>query len=370
MRICLVLSTLVFACGAQAASIAPVPPDPLELATGALNTVTTPEQRSAVITLLNRATNNYAMHARMSPPHVIEISFSATASTLFPAANGTLRETWISGLNWRWDATLGAYSLTRISSNGIPYDQQTPRPIPLRLKMLSMAVFNPVQAGAPRQETIRTFTADWKGATITCMLLSGPFQHELPASGRDWSEREYCIDPSTGLLQVASEAPGIYVAYDYANALHFHGQTLPSGVMVTEGGKTVLQAQVTSVTDTDGSNMTPFTVTSQMVSQGPAVVLNAPSRSQMSRASAALSPGSAVEPVIVHAIVDQQGHVEESELLQTTGLSEQALALVNGQQFGELPAQPGAPQRQREMFIEVRFHPMAAVSAVNRGPAN
>ena len=45
----------------------------------------------------------------------------------------------------------------------------------------------------------------------------------------------YCVDPKTGELQTYSIAPGIYSAYDYTNALAFHGQTLPRRIAVMEG---------------------------------------------------------------------------------------------------------------------------------------
>ena len=94
-----------------------------------------------------------------------------------------------------------------------------------------------------------------------------------------------------------------------------------------------------------------------MIAQGPAVTLMTPFRMQLPEFSPDLSAGAAIEPVIVHATLDQEGHVQESELLQNSGLGAQALALLAGEQFGAVPAQPGAPQRQREIYFEVRFQP-------------
>jgi hypothetical protein len=338
-----------------------VPPsDPLEPVTGAAQTVTSVEQRAGAVALLNHAADFYAMHTKGTPAHILQMSFNATASTLFPGGSGQLRETWISGQNWRWDATLGNYSLLRISSNGVAYDQQNPQPIPLRIKMLANAVFAPLQFISPRVAPMRLASVTWKGAQVTCILLN-PEGNAVasaaasPATGRSWSEREFCIDPSTGLLAIYSEAPGIYVFYDYSNALKFHDRILPGAVTVNENGVAVVQAQLTSVTDTDQSNVSPFTPTAQMKEQGPAVVLFAPMRMNRVTPLLNLSQGTRVEPVVVHVTLDQQGNVQESEVLQTNSESAQALALVAQTKLWPVPEAGGTPPRQREAYVRVEF---------------
>lgn len=62
-------------------------------------------------------------------------------------------------------------------------------------------------------------------------------------------EREYCIDPKSGLLQILSDAPGIYVVYDYTGAVNFHGHTVARQISIFEGGKEVLEAHVDQLTD-------------------------------------------------------------------------------------------------------------------------
>src|SRR5580700_8835074 len=170
MRTLFALSFFVAAASAQPALNLAPPSDPLEPVTGTPQNVTSVEQRAAAVALLNEAADHYSMHAKNTPAHILQISFNATASTLFPAGAGQLGETWISGQNWRWDATLGSYSLTRIGSNGVTYDEQQPKPIPFRLKMLSNAVFNAVTS-APRQENLRSASVSRQGGTITCILV-------------------------------------------------------------------------------------------------------------------------------------------------------------------------------------------------------
>jgi hypothetical protein len=338
----------------SAIPVAPVPPDPLELVTGPTQVPANPEQRGALVALMNRAVSHYALHQRGGPAHILQISFNATASTLNPGGAGQLRETWISGENWRWDGSLGGYTLLRISSNAAVYDQNPDSMIPLRLKMLSNAVFAPIE-GAPRKATIRTTSVEWKGAQITCILMSAGANEQTPATGRQWYETEYCIDPATGLLDIYSKAPGIYAVYDYSNALSFHGRVLPGSITITENGATVLAAQLTSVADTDPSNASPFTPTSQMIAQGPATALQLPTRFPLPGPSPA--PGAVVQPVIVHAVIDAKGNVRESEVLQTSSVSAAALAFVTGMKFAPMTPASGASPTEREAYINVRFQP-------------
>jgi hypothetical protein len=342
------------------------PSDPLEPVTGMAQSVTTAEQRAAAVALMNRAVDQYAMHAKGTPAHILQIAFNATASTLFPGGAGQLRETWISGQNWRWDATLASYELLRISSNGVAYDQQAPQAIPLRIKMLANAVFAPLQFATPRVSPMRTATVTWKGAPITCILLGGGdlLETSVPASaaGRNWNESEFCIDPSTGLLDIYSEVPGLYVFYDYTNALKFHDRILAGAVTIHENGTAIVQAQLTSVVDTDPSNIAPFIPTAQMQSQGPAVVLFSPGRMTRLVPSPNVPQGATVQPAIVHVTLDEEGKVQESELLQTSGVSAQALDLVAQTKLWPVPQAGGTPPRQRELFVTVAYVPARAGS--------
>ena len=361
MRRLLALAVLSASISIPASAVAP-PSDPLEPVTAMAQPVTTTEQRAAMVALMNRASDQYAMHVKGTPAHILQIAFNATASTLFPGGAGQLRETWISGQNWRWDVTLGNYSLLRVSSNGVAYDQQAVQPVPLRIKMLANAVFGPLLFTTPRVSAMRTASVLWKGAQITCILLSPAGNSATAASassatGRSWDESEYCIDPSSGLLDIYSEVPGLYVFYDYTNALKFHDRVLPGAVTIHENGTAVLQAQLTSVADTDPSNTAPFTLTAQMKAQGPAVVLFSPMQMTRMMPSQNVQPGVPVEPAIVHVTLDEQGNVQESELLQTSGLSAQALEFVTHDKLWAVPQTPGTPPRQRELFVRVEFVP-------------
>jgi hypothetical protein len=250
---------------------------------------------------------------------------------------------------------LGGYTLLRISSNAAVYDQNPNSIIPLRLKMLANAVFAPVQ-GAPRRETIRTANVEWKGAQITCILTSAESNPQTAENGRQWYETEYCIDPATGLLDIYSIAPGIYTVYDYTNALNFHDRVLPGKVTITENAA-VVEAQLTSVADTDsaasGGLLTP---TAQMISQGAATALALPGRFPIRVPMAGAA--TVIQPVIVHAVIESDGKVLESEALQTSSVSATALNLVNGMKFPAPKPASGASAMEREAFINVQFQPL------------
>jgi hypothetical protein len=113
----------------------------------------------------------------------------------------------------------------------------------------------------------------------------------------------------------------------------------------------------TSIADTDsatsGSLLTP---TAQMVSQGPATALALPGRFPIRVPMA--GSGTVIQPVIVHAVIESDGKVLESEALQTSSVSTKALNLVNAMKFPAPKPASGAPAMEREAFINVQFQPL------------
>jgi hypothetical protein len=67
-----------------------------------------------------------------------------------------------------------------------------------------------------------------------------------------------------------------------------------------------------------------------------------------------------VQPSIVHVTLDPQGKVEESEVLETSATSAQALALIAQSTLAAfaLPQADGTPPRQREAYVQVEFVPV------------
>ncbi len=339
----------------QTPSIVPVPSDPLELVTGQTQIPAGPQQRSALVTLMGNALANHNLHIRADNPFDIRVSFSAAASTLYPAGQGTLEESWVSGQHWRWTASLGNYSQLQIGSNSAVYGQNL-AVMPMRVKALREALFAPLPGNGSRL-TLRSASVSLNGTPLTCVLTSAGANQQTPANGRQWYENEYCIDPATSTLRISSIAPGMYVVYDYANGHKFHDHLLPGKITITESGSVVLEAQINSVTDADPSNLTIYTPTAQMMAQGAAPVIEMPERFPRFFPAPAGSQ-SAVQPIIVHATLNQQGKILEIEALQSNPYTAAALQMVMQETFGGRPVPAGASPHLREAFINVQFRPV------------
>ena len=330
--------------------MAPVPPDSLELVTGATQVPDTPEERSAVLTLLERARQNSDLHAAGSAAFDLRVTFNASGNVLATGA-GEMEETWFSPANWRWTGHLGGFSLDRIFYGGRLFDDKVADFIPIRVQMLRGAIFWPINF-QQAHTLIRTAAAKWKGKDLTCVLISGDMAEATPTPGRRWIEREFCIETKTGLIQIISDAPGIYVVYDYTNALHFHGRVLPSQFTIFEGGNTVLESHLESIADAiSGSEA--VTPSEQMKTHGPGPLLGGTIRFPR---TVPVAPGAAtVQPVIIHAILDRRGKVGDAEVVDGSGaaLGQSALDIVKRSVFPE--AEEAWAGHQMEAFINVRF---------------
>ena len=106
---------------AQTKQLAPVPGDPLELATGPATIADTPEKRSAILNLLERARQNNNLHVVGMNPFDLKASFNSSGSA-GNSGPGVLEESWLSGATWRWSEHLGTYSQLRIFRNGFVCD--------------------------------------------------------------------------------------------------------------------------------------------------------------------------------------------------------------------------------------------------------
>ena len=117
----------------------------------------------------------------------------------------------------------------------------TADPVPLRVQMVRGALFRPIP-GSPSRKAIREADVDFNGEQVSSVLQAGTG----PPTGipRQWSDREYCVDPRTGLLMISSEAAGVYAVYDYTNAINFHGHTLPRQITFFQSEKAVLDIHV------------------------------------------------------------------------------------------------------------------------------
>jgi len=360
MRTTLIISILVLNAlfagfvNAQTKQVAPVPGDPLELATGPATIADTPEKRSAILNLLERARLNNNLHVAGMNPFDLKASFNSSGSA-GNSGPGVLEESWLSGATWRWSEHLGTYSQLRIFRNGVAYDSNPGTYQPLRLQMVRQAIFWPV-AGNFANNVIRVAESTWSGKAVTCALIAGPRASASQETGRQWIEEEFCIDPSTGFLQTYSIAPGIYDVYDYSNAFEFHGHSIARRITIVENSIPVATVELNEMKDLNTADVSLFAPSADM--KGPGIMLGPPMRfPQVVRNNLPATANGVVQPVIIHAGLDVSGKVLEAEALQTSdsALSEAALNLVKNTNYG--PAR-NRERVQRDVFINVQFVPV------------
>jgi hypothetical protein len=334
--------------------VAQLPYDPLALATGPTVVPDTPAKRELLLSLLERARQNGAMHTPGTAPFDMKVSFNSAGSNSHETGYGEVEETWLDPSMWRWSARLGDYSQLRIFYQGAAYDDKPKGHMPLRLQMVRNAVFWPV-AGDFEASLLRMAAAKWEGTDVACILISHRDNEATDTPGRRWEENEYCIDPKTGLLRTHSEAPGIYSAFDYDGGAQFHGRALPRQISIVESGATVLQIHLESITDAN-KDPNQFVPTHAMLSHGAGAMMVGPFRFPEFVPAPAGYNGE-VKPVIVHAILDQKGKVLDAEVVQSSDstLSGAALGVVWHSSYR--PTMREDRPLQREAFINVKFTP-------------
>jgi hypothetical protein len=97
--------------------------------------------------------------------------------------------------------------------------------------------------------SVRTATGLLAGAEQRCVLLVIGAGSRSFTGTRNWEESEYCVDARTGLLTTYSPVPGLFVHYDYSQAIHFHDKLLANGFTIWEAGQKVAEATTVSVND-------------------------------------------------------------------------------------------------------------------------
>jgi hypothetical protein len=331
----------------QAMALAAVPDTPLELVTGAARALITPEEREDAMVLLDRARMNTTLHAAGVPAFQMKVSFTATGGSRFEG-DGVMEEVY-AGAMLRWTERLGSSSQIHIVSGGQTFATNPKEPVPLRVQMVRGAIFQPI-GPAPGTGMIRAQTVQRDGQQLTCLLLSG----SVPTTPmpRQWVETEFCIDPDTALLHSWSVAPGIYVNYDYSDAIQFHGRTVARQITVVEGNNPVLQIHIESLQDSDNLDPRVFEPSTEMTSAGPAFALSYPRRFPIRAGLLESSSAQMIQPVIVHATLSNvDGRVIEAEALQDTNrqLAQDAVELVEHSRFP-------ATGLQQEVFINVQEH--------------
>ena len=191
--------------GQNAPKIAPVPRDPLELATSQIEAANTPASREAALQLLARARSHFALRsARQAYDLKVSFTVDSLGETNYDGA-WQMEDLFAPRQGHRWTATAASgYTTTAIAAAGEIYADGTANTVPLRLLEARGVLFDPLQSpDYAGHGSIRTSTTVFDGATVTCLLLSRSRNPANPA-GRDWEETEECIDRAIGV------APGAF----------------------------------------------------------------------------------------------------------------------------------------------------------------
>ena len=325
----------------------PIPGDPHELVSGAVQIAASPAERAAALSLLERAVQNNKLHMPGTPPYKFTASFSAGGSST-NTGGGEVTETWLSGQSWRWTANIGNYSVVRIGSRGQTVEEKHVSMIPMPVQMLRNAIFWAAPGRNFSNAQIRTAAVRWNNKPATCVLVSGVVGAAVQA--RLWEEEEFCIDNASGILQIHSIAPGTVTVYGYTGDLQFHGRSIPDRITIYVAGIAKVDAQF-NITDAGFVDQSLLTPTPEMIANGPVIVSMSPVRFPL---DVPLSSSSgAIQSVIIHAEIDGDGNVIEAELSAASNpaLAQPALDFVKKERF------PAAGLTQRQAYINVRFVP-------------
>jgi hypothetical protein len=345
-------------------TIAPVPADPLELVTGQVQAARTPASRAEALQLLARARNNFQLrNAQQAWDLKVRFTVDSHGETNYDGA-WQMEDRYVSGQGLHWTAkSANGYAITGIFAPKAVYSDPTPAAIPLRLQEARSMLYNPLPSvDYAGSGSIRTFVASFHGLSVTCLLLAHSRNVQNPAVGRGWEENEECIDPQSRLLQIHSEAPGRYIAYDYSNAARLGDLLVPRSITVTEGGRVVSKIQVENLEGRDSFEASLFVPTERMkAAQAPAMT-SLQKITRIVTGDQAASEGEVpatspmtVRPVCVFGMVNSAGQLVEAHSLQPSDPnSAAAVKDAKAIDFSATRA-ASAPPQQHFVFVIEKF---------------
>jgi len=355
--LCLIACGCLPAAGQNAPRIAAVPADPLEIATGAIQALVTPESRQGALQLLGRARDNFALRST-GRSYDLKVTFTVDSGGQTDYdGSWQMEDMFAPRQGHRWTAAAeSGYSTTGIAAAGEVYQDGTASAVPLRLLEARGVLFDPLQSPAfADRGTIRTTQAAFHGANVTCLLLSRSRNPASLSSGRDWEEAEECIDPQSGLLQVHSEAPGRYALYDYSSARQFNGRTLPGSVTITEAGRVVSKISVESLQSLSAPDPSMFVPTTAMKAKGQAVAMTSATKLSRVQGQGPFNSTVTLRPVCVFGMVTPAGHLVEAHALQPSDPNSQA-AVEDARKIDFSPLAPaGSQPSQHFVYVIEKF---------------
>lgn len=339
----------------------PVPADPLELVAGDAQPVIDTGQRAEIVNLLVNAHRNSNVRAQA---YDLKTTFIVSGS--LSAGQWQMEDTSPSGGLYRWTVQGPGYSATNLNVNRVFYSSQPATGLPLRLIQVREAIFKTQPMVGP-YASVRTANASLNGVSLVCALIThnAASSAVAPTGGRQWREQEYCVDPNAGTLVTYSEAPGVYVHYDYSKGLQFHGKLIANGFTITQAGQTIVEAQTDSVTD-PVSNPAAFQPTG-LNQIGVGAIMSSAWHAWMRRRFPTGSQSATTQVVVLHAMQSPSGQISDVEVLASSdsSLSEPATAIANGWHGGMMAqdSQAGVTPQSHELILTIDFVASAASPA-------
>ena len=326
----------------------PLPSDPLELVTGGAQPIQDADQRGAVTQLL---TNAHSLSNVRAQAYDMKTTFTSYGGS---ASDGTwVLEDVSPGRNvYRWTAQGPNYSGVNLYTDSRYYVSDPAAAIPLRLAQVRETIFFTTAPTGP-YAALRTAAGYLNGTAVQCVLVGFGGQLAALSSGRDWQEAEYCVDAKSGLLMTYSPVPGLYVRYDYSQAIQFHGHTIPGSFIVTQGGKTIIEAKTESVTDPPASSSPQFQPAGLRVAGVGSVMTPASRMFGMVYPPSPLTNNARVDMVVLHSVTSASSQTNELEVLLSTNPSANPQAVDRLAKIGTpmgVGAQPGATPQSHEAF--------------------
>jgi hypothetical protein len=176
------------------------------------------------------------------------------------------------------------------------------------------------------------------------------------SGGRSWKEAEYCVDNASGALITYSPVPGLYTLFDYSQPIHFHDRLIPNKITISEGRRTVIEAQTLSVSEPpkDPSLFQP-TGLSQI---GVGSMMTVP-WTVNGTVPATIRAGQSAQVVTVHGLKSVSGQVSDMEILASTDSALNQSALQTASRWSGREslsgAEPGATPLTHEVFYTITF---------------
>lgn len=330
----------------------PVPPDRLELVVGDAQSVEDMNTRQELVNLVAGARQHSNVRAQ---PYDLKTTFNASGSGTFDG-NWQLQDTSPGRNVYRWTAEGPGYSAANLFLNNIFYTNRPSDTIPMRLAQVRAALFFNQPSLGPRA-SIRKSSGVLDGVELTCVLVMQNLRGRTVLGGRSWDEAEYCIDPKLNAIVVYSPIPGLYIHYEYSNAIQFHKALIPARFTVIQASQPIIEAQIASVTEppADLSSFQPSGLNPMGV--GPS--MSPPWHYHASVPQPAANRTDVSPSVVVHGMQSPRGRLTDIEVLASSNpaLNSSALQYAAKWKAGPMSSvvEPGATPQSHEVFLTLSY---------------